>query len=207
MLHSSARRRSPVINPSRATVIKNVIALKETLQISNTGHIPTTEVLIEWIGSKKHIGHIRYLTSVPVANRLIKCSAIPEHVCHGSNRTSIPTANTRRTAVVKSIVIMVSEKHLLHCSNIRHIPVPDILVKSHSSLISFKHIRHISHRTCIPVTNRLIKPSNIYKHLMHSNSITCIPRIHISFTTKLCSMKHKITIITLKSKTISGCYI
>ena len=155
----------------------------------------------------QHKVHAGYFASVPVANRLIKCSAIPEHLSHVSNRTSIPTANTRRTTVVKSIGIMVSEKHLLHCSNIRHIPVPDILVKSHPSHIPSEHLIHGSHRTCIPVTNRLIKPSNIYKHLMHSNSITCIPRIHISFTTKLCSMKHTMTIITLKSKTISGCYI
>ena len=193
LLHVSARWRSPIVDSGRAAVIENRITIEKITQIRNTSHVPAAKILIEGVCPIEHILHVRHLTRIPVANRLIKMTTISKHLEHIRAGTRIPAADTWRATVIERIIIVpMTLKHLPHRIDIWHIPVPDILIKSHSSIIPLKHITHIRHRTSIPITNWLIKTSSINKHLMHVSDITYIPISNrlIKWSTVIKSMLH-----------------
>ena len=155
--------------------------------------------------------HVRYFARIPTSNRLIKTSAKVKHLSHSCHGTCVPTRNTRGATVIEDLIFIITRKHTIHVCDVADIPRPNILIKRFGSTISTigkKHLIHSCYVTGIPIPNRLIETRSASEHIRHSGNSTSVPRIHITFTSKLRTItKHTLSITSIQSETIISCYI
>ena len=130
--------------------------------------VPPSQWVVKRHGTKKYIGHVGYVGSIPCINILIKSFGILKHRPHCRHTTRVPT-------VQRLIERSGRKKHLNHVGHFGCIPVVETLVKRGGSIEQTTHVCHISH---IPPTfhNLVSKsvPCNFFQQRYATIMLACV---------------------------------